>query len=131
MLISIDSNLAEVFPSIFERHANRASNRARQPLGPLDDHHSPINCKFFQSQVVDGCPFEPVQIDVIEIESASIFLNEHERWAADLGRIDVETLRNSADEGRLSSSKIPIQKYFGACGELRTETRANFNRFRF
>ena len=101
----------------------------RQAIGPLDREHTAL--QLFEPLFVCGGSFESIEIDVIEGQpSASILVNEGERRAADLVRIEAQALGQSSHEGRLPRSKVPRQKQDVARDEVSRQIGGDSGRVR-
>ena len=85
-----------------------ARQRMCEAIGPFDCEDATV--KFLESEFVDRGLLQTIQIDVIEREtSASVFMHEGKRRAADFLRVDAESRGQSSNECRFSCSQIPGQ----------------------
>lgn len=104
-----DLEFPSVTPAIADTHRHRATERAREPVGPLDTHNSVSFKQFFQTQVVYFFGGQSVEVDVIH-GAAAVFLNQGERGTAHLIRWYAPPLRESSDECCLPGPELTVQQ---------------------
>ena len=81
----------------------------REAIGPFDREHAAM--QFLESQIVGRGTLEAIQVGVIQRQAAAaIFMNECERRAADLVRIQAKPRCQPSNERGLPCSEIPRQQ---------------------
>ena len=77
----------------------------RKAIGPFDRQHTAV--QFFEPQIVGSGPFQAIQVDVVQRQSATaVLVYQCEGRAADVLGVEAQTVGESADERRLPGSKI-------------------------
>ena len=85
---------------------DRLAHGMREAIGPLDCQHS-ILTNFLEAQLIGRGLFQTIQIGVIQNEpAAAILVDQRERRAAHIARIDSQAFCESTHESRLPRSQI-------------------------
>jgi len=113
-----------VLAGVLEANLDRGRIVARHPLGPLDRHDA-VRGQRIEAEVVHLAWRQAVEIDVIERQAAAVFLDQRERRAAHLVRVDAQTSGEAAYERRLARAQLAIQQDPGARPEPRRQRGAD------
>src|SRR5262245_3309674 len=69
LLCNVDGS--RFFASVEQPNAHRAHGQPTQPIGPLDGEHTRRRKVWIQTDLVQVCPIQPVEIDMDQRESAA------------------------------------------------------------
>src|SRR5262245_44798088 len=109
-----------------------SGHRVRQAIRPFDGEHAVAHPHFLQPEIVGGGTLQTEEICVVQCQPpAAIFVDQRERRAAHLARIDAEALRDPADERGLPRAKMTRQQHDVARPQVPREPPGERDRFLF
>ena len=83
----------------------------RQPIGPFDGKHAFRDGFFLQPEIFRCCPFETIEIGVIESQpAAAVLVDQREGRTAHLVRVNTQPRCQTAHKGCFSRPELARQQ---------------------